>query len=321
MKGRRNNIVIRLYSLFDLACLYFFAPFRCFFRAEMSHLETDGKRLHGILRVVKIALIQQRQGPDQARNLKRGIEALRRAAGEGAKLVIYPELSFLRFFPQRPREAHDHPRGESVSGPTTDTFCSLAEELKVVVVINLYEREGKLSYDSSPVIDADGTLLGVTRMVHIMDGPCFHERDYYHPGDGGAPVYETAAGKIGVAICYDRHFPEYMRALALNGADLVAIPQAGAAGEWPPGLFQAEVQTASMQNGYFCALANRVGEEECLTFAGESFVTDPRGQVIARAGAGREEILSADIDWTLLPDCPARKHFLPDRRPQCYPFS
>jgi beta-ureidopropionase len=152
--------------------------------------------------------------------------------------------------------------------------------------LNFFERDGDRTFDSSPVIDADGSLLGVTRMVHITEYACFHEQGYYTPGDTGAPVYATRAGKIGVAICYDRHFPEYMRALALGGADLVVVPQAGATGEWPEGLYEAEMRVAAFQNGYFTALCNRVGQEDCLDFAGESFVCDPNGVVIARAAQG-----------------------------------
>ena len=127
-------------------------------------------------------------------------------------------------------------------------------------------------------------------MVHITDYPCFHEKGYYAPGTG-APVYETRFGRIGVAICYDRHYPEYMRALALGGAELVVVPQAGAVGEWPDGLYEAEMQVAAFQNGYFVALCNRVGEEECLTFAGESFVCAPDGRLIARAPQLEEHTL------------------------------
>ena len=101
-------------------------------------------------------------------------------------------------------------------------------------------------------------------MVHITDYACFHEQGYYTPGDTGAPVYDTRVGRIGVAICYDRHYPEYMRALALAGAELVVVPQAGAVGEWPEGLYEAEMRVAAFQNGYFTALCNRVGKEERL---------------------------------------------------------
>jgi len=269
---------------------------------------------------MKIALIQQRVTEDRETNVSRGIQSLRVAAAEGAQLVVFPELSFLRFFPQWKRSGQPPPWAETIPGPTTDRFSALARELGVVTVINLYERDGARTYDSSPVLDSDGTLLGVTRMVHIMDGPCFHEADYYHPGDRGAGVYSSSVGRIGVAICYDRHFPEYMRALALKGAQLVVVPQAGSVGEWPAGVFEAELQVAGFQNGYFTALANRVGPEECLTFAGESFVTDPMGRILARAPAGEDFILYAELDFALLEECVARRHFLPDRRPGIYPL-
>ena len=140
----------------------------------------------------------------------------------------------------------------------------------------------------------------------------------HYLGEGGRLVHETAAGRVGVAICYDRHFPEYMRGLRLLGAELVVIPQAGSVGEWPEGLFEAEVRTAAFQNGYFAALANRVGREEILDFAGESFVVDPDGTVIARAPGGRDAILYADCDLARNAVCHARRHFLEDRRPSFY---
>ncbi len=186
------------------------------------------------------------------------------------------------------------------------------------MILNLYERAGDRAYDASPVIDADGSLLGTTRMVHITDYPCFHEQGYYTPGDTGAPVYRTRAGNIGVAICYDRHYPEYMRALALAGADLVVVPQAGAVGEWPDGLYEAEMQVAAFQNGYFVALCNRVGAEECITFAGESFVCAPDGRVLARAAAMEDMILTADVDLSATRDSHARQLFLQHRRPELY---
>jgi N-carbamoylputrescine amidase len=121
-----------------------------------------------------------------------------------------------------------------------------------------------------------------------------------------------------VAICYDRHYPEYMRALALGGAELVLVPQAGAVGEWPEGLYEAEMRVAAFQNGYFVALCNRVGSEERLDFAGESFVCGPDGVVLARAGQGTDEILLAEVDLARARDSHARRLFLRDRRPELY---
>ena len=267
---------------------------------------------------MKLTLVQQAAGLDKAANVRRGLEAVERAARDGASVVVFPELGFERFFPQRP--AADAPwRGaETVPGPTTDAFCLRARELGVVVVLNLYERDGERGFDCSPVIDADGTLLGRTRMIHITEYPCFHEQGYYTPGDTGAPVYRTQAGAIGVAICYDRHYPEYLRALALGGADLVVVPQAGALDEWPEGLFEAEMRVAAFQHGYFVALCNRVGGEECLTFAGESFVCAPDGRVIARAAAMEDALLTVDIDVRENEASHARRLFLQHRRRELY---
>ena len=267
---------------------------------------------------MRIALVQQQASRDKAANVSRGITALERAARDGAEVVAFAELAFEPFHPQKPVSGDPLTLAETIPGPTTDLFSRKARELGVVVVLNLYERDGTRAFDSSPVIDADGTLLGITRMIHITEYPCFHEQGYYTPGDRGAPVYRTGAGRIGVAICYDRHYPEYMRALALGGADLVLVPQAGAVGEWPEGLYEAEIQVAAFQNGYFVALCNRVGEEECLTFAGESFVCAPDGRVIARAPALQDAILTADLALHETASSHARQLFLQHRRPELY---
>ena len=267
---------------------------------------------------MRIACIQQRATPDKASNVARGLAAFELAARRGAEVAVFAELAFEQFHPQHRAAADPLPLAEPIPGPITDAFAGKAAELGVVVVLNLYERDGDRAYDTSPVIDADGTLLGRTRMTHITDYPCFHEQGYYTPGDTGAPVYRTKAGAIGVAICYDRHYPEYMRALALAGADVVVVPQAGTAGEWPDGLYEAEMQVAAFQNGYFVALCNRVGPEDCLTFAGESFVCAPDGRVIARAAAREDDILIADLDLRQAGSSHARRLFLRDRRPELY---
>ena len=269
-------------------------------------------------KIVKLALIQQHATSDIEKNIQRGTEAFEKATRHGARLIAFAELAFTPFYPQHPAKGDVRPLAEPIPGPTTNVFSALASKHGVVTILNLFEKHGDATYDASPVIDADGTLLGVTRMVHIIEAPCFHEQGYYTPGSGEPIVYETAVGKIGVAICYDRHFPEYMRRLGLLGAELVIIPQAGAVGEWPPGLFEAEMQVAGFQNGYFTALCNRVGEEECLAFEGKSFVTAPDGQIIAQAPAAEDAILYAEIDLDRAADSHARRHFLNDRRPDLY---
>lgn len=267
---------------------------------------------------MRIALVQQHATRDKAANVARGLAALESAARAGAEVVGFAELAFEWFHPQRPAGGDVSALAEPIDGPIVTAFREKARGLGVVVVLNLFERDGDRTFDSSPVIDADGSLLGVTRMVHITDYPCFHEQGYYAPGDKGAPVYQTRAGRIGVAICYDRHFPEYMRALALNGADVVFVPQAGTTGEWPEGLYEGEMRVAALQNGYFVALCNRVGREDCVDFAGESFVCDPDGVVVTRAPVGADHILHATLDLSAPARSHARRLFLRHRRPELY---
>lgn len=273
---------------------------------------------------MRIALAQITSTPDRQKNLARALEAMDQAAAACAQLVCFAEIVLDRFFPAEKGTpaclVAAHGGAEKIPGPITESIAAKAREHGLVTVFNLYEidEEGR-TFDSSPVFDADGSLLGVTRMIHITDYEGFHEQDYYHPGDRGAPVYDTAVGKIGVAICYDRHYPEYTRALALGGADLVVVPQAGSLGEWPEGLYEAEMRTAAFQNGFWLALCNRVGVEEKLTFAGESFVVDPAGRVVARGKTLEEDLVIVDIDLRECGQSHARQLFLRDRRPELYP--
>jgi len=268
---------------------------------------------------MKVALAQCAAGADRRANLERALHTMERASAMDAALIIFPELAVDRFFPQSETNEAARASAEPVPGPTTDAIAQAAKRLSLVTVFNMYERDaGGRCYDASPVFDADGSLLGVTRMVHIADFEGFREKAYYQPGDRGAPVYDTRVGRIGVAICYDRHYPEYMRALGVRGARIVAIPQAGALDEWPEGLYEAEIRAAAFQNGYYAALANRVGTEEKLTFAGESFLVDPSGQVIARGRRLEEDLVVAEVDTRQCDVSPARRLFWRDRRPELY---
>ena len=268
---------------------------------------------------MRIALAQLSAGPDRAANLARALDAMGEAKRGGGDLIAFPEVILDRFFPQYADDRAALDLAEPIPGPTTDRIAARARELGLVTVFNLYELDPQgRRFDSSPVFDADGRLLGVTRMVHITDYEGFHEQSYYHPGDRGMPVYDTRIGKVGVAICYDRHYPEVMRALGVAGAELVVIPQAGTVGEWPEGLYEAEVRTAAFQNGYFAALANRVGVEGGLHFSGESFAVDPEGRVLARGKSLEEDLVFADLDLTACQTSTARRLFWQDRRPELY---
>jgi len=268
---------------------------------------------------LRVALAQLSASLDRTANLIRALDVMGEAKRQGAGLIVFPEVILDRFFPQHPDDRAALQLAEPIPGPSADRIAARARELGLVTVFNLYELspEGH-RFDSSPVFDADGRLLGITRMVHITDYAGFHEQAYYHPGDRGVPVYATRVGKVGVAICYDRHYPEVMRALGVAGAELVAIPQAGTVGEWPEGLYEAEVRTPAFQNGYFTALANRVGVEGKLHFSGESFVVDPEGRVLARGKSGAEDLVLADVDLSSCRTSTARRLFWKDRRPELY---
>lgn len=268
---------------------------------------------------MRIALAQLSSSRDRQANLEKCLAAMGSARQAGADLIAFPEVVLDRFFPQCRGDRAALDLAEPIPGPSSERIAALAAELGLVTVFNLYERdEHGRRFDSSPVYDADGTLLGITRMVHITDYEGFHEQDYYHPGNRGMPVYATRVGRVGVAICYDRHYPEVMRALGVAGAELVVVPQAGTLGEWPEGLYEAELRTAAFQNGYFAALANRVGEEGKLHFSGESFVVDPEGQVLARGKSGAEDLVIADLDLALCAGSTARRLFWKNRRPELY---
>ena len=261
---------------------------------------------------MRIALIQQTASEDNESNILKGLENIDKAAEKGAELAVFAELAFTRFYPQYPANGD--------LADLAERFMAKAKEHNMVIIINLFEIEKGHTYDSSPVINSDGLLLGTTRMVHIADYECFYEKSYYNEGDHGAQVYDTAVGKIGVAICYDRHYPEFMRALGVKGAEVVVIPQAGTVGEWPEGLYEAELQVASFHNGYFCALANRVGKEDKMEFAGESVITNPEGRVIAQSPSGVDDILIHNLDLSEVEKSNARTMFFRDRRPEIYPL-
>ena len=269
---------------------------------------------------MRIALIQQTASEDNESNIVKGLKNIDKAAEMGAELAVFAELAFTRFYPQYRANKNLSELAEPVPGPTTKRFMDKAKEHNMVIVINLFEIEKGHTYDSSPVIDSDGSLLGTTRMVHIADYECFYEKSYYEEGNHGAQVYNTAVGKVGVAICYDRHYPEFMRALGVKGAEVVVIPQAGTIGEWPDGLYEAELQVASFHNGYFCALANRVGKEDQMEFAGESVITNPEGRVIAQSPSGIDDILIHNLDLSEVEKSNARTMFFRDRRPDIYPL-
>lgn len=266
---------------------------------------------------VRIGLAQVAASDDIDANVQRGLEWVDRAAEQGCALCVFPEMAFHPFFPQHRADAAYFDWAEPIPGPITEAFQDRAREHGMVVIPNLFELAGPgRHYDASPLIDADGELLGVARMVHIAEEPGFNERFYYWPGDTGFVVRNTAAGPIGMAICYDRHFPEHLRALTVGGAEIILSPFAGTTGDPGEG-YVLEMQGAAFSNAVFIACCNRVGEEATLTFAGGSFVADPAGRLIATAGT-EEELLVVDLDRSEIARNRNQRPWLRDRRPELY---
>ncbi len=269
---------------------------------------------------MKVVCAQFRHEGEREASIVKALEWVGRAAAAGADLIVFPELAFDFFFPQVHADSRYFDWAEPIPGPITERFQAAAAEHGIVTVINVFERAAPgRYYDASPVIDADGTLLGASRMLHIAEEPGYNEKYYYWPGDTGWPVYDTRAGKVGIAICYDRHYPEHFRALALGGAELAVVPTATSMSEEAfRSIWETELQAAAVANQIFVAVANRVGRDGDLHFFGESFVVDPFGRVIARAGSETEELLETELDFGQIEAARRALPFLRDLRHDLY---
>jgi beta-ureidopropionase len=177
-------------------------------------------------------------------------------------------------------------------------------------------NSGTTHYDASPFITSEGEIAGISKMVHIAQLPLFYEQDYYEPSDSGFEVYDTPFGKVGIVICFDRHFPESIRTCAVMGARLIVIPTANTTAE-PLDLFEAEIRVAAMQNAVYIAMCNRVGVEGDMEFAGESLVVGPDGNVVAKAD-GSEQLLLGDIDFSKIDNARKKRPYISLRRPDTY---
>lgn len=277
-------------------------------------------------RRIRLALAQQRASDDPARNLKRGEEAVAAAAAAGADLVCLQELFRTPYFPQAEAPAA-FDLAEPVPGPTSEQMCAAASRHGLVVIAPVFERRASGVYHNSAlVIDADGTLLGCYRKMHIPHDPGFHEKYYFAPGDEGFLCVDTRAGRIGVAICWDQWFPEAARLMALDGAELILYPTAIAwsadddADERRTQLesWQAVQRGHAIANGVFVAAVNRVGREGALEFFGSSFAYDPRGRGLGMAPCDDEALLLVDCDLAEIETARRAWPLLRDRRIDAY---
>lgn len=258
----------------------------------------------------------------KAAMIEKNIGYLEEAAKEGCQVVCLQEIFYGPYFPAEQAMRWYGMTEEIPNGPTIQLMCETAKRLGMVLIVPIYEIEqAGVYYNTAAVIDADGTFLGKYRKSHIPHcEPGFWEKFYFKPGNLGYPVFETAVGKVGVYICYDRHFPEGARCLGLNGAEIVFNPSATVAGlsEY---LWKLEQPAHAVANGYFVGAINRVGVEkpwEIGEFYGQSYFCNPRGEFLAEASRDRDEVVVADMDMDQIREVREVWQFYRDRRPESY---
>lgn len=241
---------------------------------------------------MKLAMAQMQMDNSVGKNLSKTLDLISRAGEAGADLIFFPELQLTPFFPQYEKQDAT-PWLMTLDGPEVAAIREACWKSRIYASPNLYLRLGERRYDASLMIDSSGELLGVSKMVHITQARNFYEQDYYSPSDDGFKVYMTPFGRIGIVICFDRHLPGSVRRCAKQGAELVIIPTANVQGE-PLELFEWEVRVQAFQNTVFAAMCNRVGTEGAMSFAGQSLLAAPNGELAAKAGEG-EELLLLDV--------------------------
>jgi N-carbamoylputrescine amidase len=282
---------------------------------------------------IKLGLIQTDVSANPDANLKKTVALIERAAKAGAKIICTQELFRSQYFCQ----SEDHKNfllAEKIPGPSTDAFQKLAKKYKVVIVASLFEKRASGVYhNTAAIIDADGSLLGIYRKMHIPDDPLFYEKFYFTPGDLGFKAWQTRYAKIGVLICWDQWYPEAARLTAMQGAEILFYPTAIG---WHPsekkkyGIKQHSAwetiqRSHAVANGCYVASVNRIGHEvldgvggDGLEFWGQSFVAGTSGEIIAKAGSDKEEILIAPVDLANVDTTRTHWPFLRDRRIDAY---
>ncbi|HKY08408.1 MAG TPA: carbon-nitrogen hydrolase [Candidatus Binatia bacterium] len=275
---------------------------------------------------VSLGLIQMSAGGSLPANLDKAVERIGAAAKKGAQIVCLQELFRSRYFCQS--ENHKNFKlAESIPGPTTETLSRVASEREIVIVASVFERRSAGVYhNTAVVIDADGSIAGIYRKMHIPDDPLYYEKFYFTPGDLGFPSFQTRYAKVGALVCWDQWFPEGARLAALSGAEILFYPTAIG---WIPNEPRTVAQrqraaweliqrSHAVANGVYVASVNRVGREGKINFWGHSFVAGPFGEIVAQAGGEREEILLAKCDLGKIEETRQSWPFLRDRRIDAY---
>jgi beta-ureidopropionase len=272
---------------------------------QMSLPKTEGE---GSIDEIKDAMLQKH------------IPLIEQAGEKGVQILCFQEIFNTPYFCPG-QDAKWYESAETVPGPTTEMMQAFAKKYNMVIIVPVYEKEqAGVLYNTAAVIDADGTYLGKYRKTHIPHTGGFWEKFFFKPGNLGYPVFQTRYAKIGVYICYDRHFPDGARCLGLNGAEIVYNPSATTVGQ-SQYLWKLEQPAHAVANGYFMGCINRVGTEAPWNlgkFYGTSYFVNPLGQIFACASEDNDELLIADVDLDLIEQVRSKWQFFRDRRPETY---
>jgi beta-ureidopropionase len=271
-------------------------------------------------KIVRAALIQAHANLPKDEAMAKHVEMIEQAAAQGAQIVCLQEIFFGPYFCAQ-QEPKWFATAEPDDGPTVTKMRELARKHQLVLIVPFFEKEfDGVFYNTAVVIERDGTVLGKYRKTHIPQvGPIFWEKYFFKPGNLGYPVWDTSVGRVGVFICYDRHFPEPARMLGLKGAELTFNPSATIE-SLSKYLWQLEQPAHAVANGFFVGAINRVGEElvDGARFYGSSYFCDPRGQIVAQASDREDEVLVADLDLGVIEEVRTTWQFFRDRRPETY---
>ncbi|MFN3409264.1 MAG: carbon-nitrogen hydrolase [Limisphaerales bacterium] len=282
---------------------------------------------------VRVGLVQTACSPSPAKNLALTLHRVEQAAKRGAQIICTQELFRSQYFCQS--ENHDYFQlAEKIPGPTTDAFARLAKKHRAVIIASLFEKRASgLYHNTAAILDADGSLLGIYRKMHIPDDPLYYEKFYFTPGDLGFRAWQTKYAKIGVLICWDQWYPEAARLTAMQGAEILFYPTAIG---WHPaekakygarqhGAWETIQRAHAVANGCYVCVANRIGHEvlegvggDGIEFWGQSFIAGTSGEILAKAGTDREEILVHDLDLAHVDTTRTHWPFLRDRRIDAY---
>lgn len=279
------------------------------------------------MRLVKVAATQMSCSDQIEENIKKAEGLVRKAAGQGAQIILLQELFETLYFCQKEKPCYYNYATEVEENKAIKHFRAIAKELQVVLPISFYEKKNNARYNSIAVIDANGEILGIYRKSHIPDGPGYEEKYYFNPGDTGFKVWKTRYGKIGVGICWDQWYPEAARCMALMGAELLFYPTAIGSEPEAPQVDSKDHWQRCMIGHSACNLvpviaSNRIGSEQIedsrINFYGSSFITNATGEKIVEAGRDEETVLVAEFDLDAIAEQRIEWGIFRDRRPDLY---